>query len=149
MDVETIGIISTIIDNAFEKSNILETINWVELDSQVRKSDFALGYIIGSLMNISDQIASDRKYVKKVVEKNLKDYENSMKKIYGVEEGKKEVRKFLVNADKIRKKGGRKLSSDLTDDEIYKIRNLLIPMIPKFRQKISLEEAFEKSKKSK
>lgn len=142
MELKTRGIISAIINYAFENQKILETVKWVlESDDQVRsKEDLALGYMMGSLMNISDGIASRMNLEDKVEKRYRKKLEKKL--------GKEEALKILMEQDKKREetksKGGRRIKSELTEEEIGDIKNRLIPMIARFREKIRQEEALGK-----
>jgi len=144
LDAETRGIIFAIINNAFENQNVLETINWVlESDNQVRsKEDLALGYIVGSLINIADKVASGRK----LIDKLNKQGKEILKKSLGKEQARKMIEEQRKRVEEIKAKGGRRIKSELTDGEIYDIKNMLIPMISGFREKIRKEEALRKAR---
>jgi len=103
-------------------------------DEQVSsQEDLALGYFMGSLMNIACNIARQRKLVKKVDARYKKRMEKIIKKV----EVKKEV-----------KKRGRPLQTELNEKELESIRDMLIPMIAEFREKIRKEIALGKVPKS-
>ncbi|MHC3129180.1 MAG: hypothetical protein IBV52_03790 [Candidatus Bathyarchaeota archaeon] len=141
MDIKTRGVISAIINNVFETQNILETINWIiESDDQiVSTEDLALGYMLGSLMNISADIASD---IKKD-EKLKKWYKKELEKKFGKEEAFKMMMEQKKKNEEIKSKGGRRIDCKLTEEETEKIRTVLIPMISRFREKINQEEALK------
>ena len=137
MDTETRGLISEIINYVFEQQNVLKTINWVlEVDDQVTsQEDLALGYIIGSLMNIADSIANR----KRLIEKTEKRYKKELDKIYGKEGAVKRLEEQDTFLKERRVKGGRPIKVELTEKETEDIKNLLIPMIARFREKIRSE----------
>lgn len=142
MDVETRGMVSGIVNYAFEKQSVLETIKWVlEVDDRVMsQEDLALGYVVGSLMNIADNVASRRK----LEEKLEKRYKKGLEKIYGKEKAAKEMQELDITLEKTRAKGGRRIKSELTEEENDDIKNMLIPMIPRFREKIRKELAMRR-----
>jgi len=142
LDVETRGMVSGIVNYAFEKQSVLETIKWVlEVDDRVMsQEDLALGYVVGSLMNIADNVASRRK----LEEKLEKRYKKGLEKIYGKEKAAKEMQELDITLEKTRAKGGRRIKSELTEEENDDIKNMLIPMIPRFREKIRKELAMRR-----
>lgn len=142
MDRETRGRISEIIDYAFEKQNVLKTINWIlEADNQVgSQEDLALGYFMGSLVNNTYDVAGH----KKVNEKLEKQYKKRLEKICGKEGATKRLREDDIILEETRTKGGRRIKAELTEEEIEDIRNMLIPMIVPFREKIRKEVALRR-----
>jgi len=142
LDVETRGMISGMVDYAFEKQSVLETIKWVlEADDRViSPEDLALGYVVGSLMNIADKVASRRKLEAKLE----KQYKKRLEKIYGKEKAAIELRESDIRLEKRRAKGGRQIKSELTEEETDDIKNMLIPMIQRFREKIRKELAMRR-----
>jgi hypothetical protein len=134
--------VSGIVNYAFEKQSVLETIKWVlEVDDRVMsQEDLALGYVVGSLMNIADNVASRRK----LEEKLEKRYKKGLEKIYGKEKAAKEMQELDITLEKTRAKGGRRIKSELTEEENDDIKNMLIPMIPRFREKIRKELAMRR-----
>ena len=138
MDRETRGLISEMVNYVFEKQSCLETINWVfEADDRVRsQEDLALGYFLGSLMKTADHVAT----VKKRNEKLEKQDKKRLKKIYGKEAAKERGRRL----EEMRAKGGRPIKAELTEEEKEDIKNMLIPMIAPFREKIRKEIALNR-----
>ncbi len=136
MDIETRGLISATINYVFEKQSVLETVEWIlgADDQIISKEDLALGYFIGSLMNIADKIASRRK----LEEKSTKLYKKKLEKIFGKEKTETEVKKPY------RAKRGRRIEAELTEEETEDIKNMLIPMIVQFREKIRKEIALRR-----
>jgi hypothetical protein len=134
--------ISGMVNYAFEKQSVLGTIKWVlEADDRIiSQEDFALGYVVGSLMNIADSVASRRK----LSEKLEKRYKKSLEKIYGKEDAEVELRKSAMWLEKTKAKGGRRIKSELTEEETDDIRSMLVPMIQRFREKIRKELALKK-----
>ena len=137
MDRETRGLISEKIDYAFEKQPLLKTINWIlEADDRVvSQEDLALGYFIGSLMNIAYDIA----FHKKLNEKCDKMFKKELEKIYGKEGATKRLKEDDIILEETKAKGGRRIKAELTEEEIGDIRNMLIPMIVPFREKMRKE----------
>lgn len=142
MDIETRGLISETVDYVFEKQKVLETVDWIiEADDHVRsKEDLALGYFMGSLMNIANNAASRGKLEKKLE----KQFKKRLEKIYGKEKAARELQERDTRLEKTRAKGGRQIKSELTQEETDDIRNMLIPMIQRFREKISKELAMRR-----
>ena len=142
MDAETRGLISEMINNVFEKRNFLETINWVlEADDQVRsQEDLALGYFMGSLMNNADDFAWNKKWR----EKSKKLRKKRMEKNWGKEEATKYLKEQERAVEELTAKGGRHMKVELTEEETESIRNMLIPMITSFREKIRKEIALSR-----
>ena len=143
MDAAMRGIISEKINRAFEEQKILETVDWLlEADDQIYHSreDLALGYFIGSLMSM----AADIVRTIKLGIKRDKMYRRNLKKIYGKEGAKEVYEKHTL--ERIRAKGGRPLKIELTENEKDDIKNMLIPMIARFREKIRQEEALRKTR---
>jgi len=139
LDIETRGWISGTVNSVFEKQIVLETVNWIlETDDQVEsQEDLALGYFMGSLMNIAGNVASRRK----LEEKSEKQFKKGLEKIYGKEGATKELREYHAILEEARAKGGGQIESELTEEETEDIRNMLIPMIQRFREKIRKELA--------
>ena len=137
MDRETRGLISEKIDYAFEKQPLLKTINWIlEADDRVvSQEDLALGYFIGSLMNIAYDIA----FHKKLNEKCDKMFKKELEKIYGKEGATERLKEDDIILEETKAKGGRRIKAELTEEEIGDIRNMLIPMIVPFREKMRKE----------
>lgn len=134
MDAETRGLISEFFNDAYEKWNILEGLDWVldevreyygeiELDSR-SKELLGLGYELGSLMNRACDFASRKKLEGKIDKK--------LKKISGG---------TLVK--EMKAKGGRRIESRLTEEEKDYVRNMLILMIPRLMEKIRKELALK------
>ena len=151
MDAETIGIISEAINSTFENGDILETVRWIlESDNQVKsEEDLALGYFMGALMNVSRDILLERE----VKIKRNDSWEKSLIKKYGKEKAKIMIKEITDGIEKARKeslsKGGRPLVVKLADQDIEKIRTLLIPMITPFREKIRHEDTLKNISKQK
>jgi hypothetical protein len=143
LDFEIKGIISEIIDMVFENQNMLETVNWIlESDDSVRsKEDLALGYFIGSLMSSAVDVATDMK-LNKI---NRQAYEKRLEQIHGKEEALKRLKEIDAKIEERRAKGGTPMTVELTEEETEEIKNMLIPVIARFREKLSKEEAFKKS----
>jgi hypothetical protein len=137
LDRETRGLISEKIDYAFEKQHLLKTIDWIlEADDRVvSQEDFALGYFMGSLMNVAYDIA----FHKKLSEKCDKKFKKELEKIYGKGKSYERLRERDRIIEEARAKGGRRIKAELTEEEIGDIRNMLIPMIVPFREKIRKE----------
>jgi hypothetical protein len=142
MDDETTGTVSGIISSVFENQNILETVNWIlKSDEQVMsKEDLALGYIMGALMSSAVDVAMDMKLSKI----NRQAYEKRLEQIYGKEEALKKLQEMDGKIEERRAKGGRQIKIELTEKETEDIRNMLIPMIAPFREKVRKEEAIKK-----
>lgn len=142
MDREIRGLISEIINSVFEKQDVLKTINWIlEVDDQVMsKEDLALGYFMGSLMNIADDVASREK----LGEKLEKRYKKILKNIYGKEGATEELKERDRRLEETRAKGGRCIKGELTEEETEDIRNMLILMITPFREKIRKERVLRR-----
>ena len=142
MDREIRGLISGTIDYVFERQNVLKAINWIlEADDQVRsQEDLALGYFMGSLVNIAHDVAGHNK----VNEKLEKQYKKRLEKICGKEGATKKLKEDDTILEETRAKGGRRIKAELTEEEIEDIRNMLIPMIAPFREKIRKEVALRR-----
>ena len=138
MDLKTRGIISSIINNVFESQNVLETIKWIlETDDEVISSeDLALGYFLGSLMKIS---ANSAGIMHKIAFSN-EQYRKTLEKIYGKKEGKIKYLEYEMKMYEPSKKDSVPILIEPSKEEIDEIRNMLIPMIPRFREKIRQEE---------
>ncbi|MGD9130257.1 MAG: hypothetical protein PVH73_01625 [Candidatus Bathyarchaeota archaeon] len=138
MDIKSRGTISAIINNVFENQNVLETINWIiETDDDiVSREDLALGYFIGSLMNISNNTARDLKKWE-ILEKR---YKKSLEEIYGKEEGLEKFFEYKMGTDESNDNGVNYTKIVLCEEDIEDIRNMLRPMIAPFREKIRQEE---------
>jgi hypothetical protein len=144
---ETRGLISEIINNLYEEQSVLEMVNWVlETDARakVEAETFALGYVLGSLMNHAYGVARHEKRDKKTNESWMK---YAVKK-FGEEEATRIIEEFdrrvKEQVKELKAKGGRPINVEPTDKETDAIRNMLIPMIPQFREKISKELALRK-----
>jgi hypothetical protein len=126
LDTETRGLISGFFNAAFEQTKVLDIVDWVlRADDQIlSREDLALGYYIGSLMNMAMDAAEHKKLMSKVMSK--------------ASEG---LKKSLAES---KAKGGRPLKGRLTNEEIEEIKNMLIPMIGSFREKIRQEEALRR-----
>lgn len=138
LDIEIRGLISEVINYVFEKQDVLKTINWIlGVDDQViSEEDLALGYFMGSLMTIADNVASRKKLIEKLDKRTKKALEKGL--------GKERAAKSLEEQDRrleIRARGGRHIKTELTEEETNDIRNMLIPMIAQFREKIRKEMA--------
>lgn len=142
MDRETRDLISGIVSYVFEKQDFLKTVNWVlEADDQVRSpEDLALGYFLGSIMNITVDVVSR----KNLNEKLEKTYRKSLEKIYGKEGAVKSIEERDRKLERMRAKGGRRMETRLTDEETSNIKNMLLPMIASFREKIRKEGALRR-----
>jgi hypothetical protein len=138
LDIKSRGTISAIINNVFENQNVLETINWIiETDDDiVSREDLALGYFIGSLMNISNNTARDLKKWE-ILEKR---YKKSLEEIYGKEEGLEKFFEYKMGTDESNDNGVNYTKIVLCEEDIEDIRNMLRPMIAPFREKIRQEE---------
>lgn len=137
MDSETRGIVSQIINAVFKNQKILETVNWVfESDDRITsKEDLALGYFIGTLMTSAVDVATESKLNKK----NRQVYEKRLEQIYGKQEASKKLREMDAKIKERRAKIGTHMTIELAEEEIKDIRNMLIPMISRFREKIRKE----------
>lgn len=135
--MKTRGQISATINSAFEKQNIMKTVKWViEADDHIgSREDLALGYIIGSLKNISYHIASNKKLNEKLDKKLRK----GLRDIYGKEKSSERWREMDRIIEEERTKGGRSIEVGLTEEESEDIENMLIPLIARFREKIRKE----------
>ncbi len=144
MDFEIKGVVSEIIDMVFEHQNLLEGVNWIlESDDSVRsKEDLALGYFLGSLMTSAVDVATDMK-LNKI---NRQAYEKRLEQIYGKEDALKRLQEMDAKIEERRAKGGTRMTVELTEEETEEIRNMLIPMIARFREKICKEVAVKKVK---
>lgn len=142
MDIETRGLISEIVNYVFEKQNVLETVNWIlEADEQVRsKEDLALGYFMGSLMKFASNVVSRRK----LEEKAMKQHKKRLEKALGKEEAKRELMERDRRFEEMEAKGGRRIKAEPSDEDIEDIRNMLIPHIAPFREKIRKEVALRR-----
>ena len=142
MDIKTRGVISSIINNSFETQKVLETIKWIlETDDDVVcKEDLALGYFIGSLMNISSNTWSRLK--KEEIVENY--YKKSLEKTYGKKQGKIKYLEYKMRMEENNENEKSQVIVELPNEEVEKIRNMLIPMIPKFREKIRQENILHK-----
>jgi hypothetical protein len=142
MDTETRGLISEMIEENYEKGNVLETTNWVlqSNDTIESKKDFALGYIIGSLIQIAINTVSFKKFRIKAekIENEL------LRKSLGNERAKQIIADQLLEKEALKRKGGRTIDIRLTEEELHTIRSMLLPMIAKFQEKISIEESLGK-----
>ena len=137
------GVVTEIIEMALKHQNLWETVNWVlESDDSVRsQEDLALGYYMGSLMTSAVDVATDMK-LNKI---NRQAYEKRLEQIYGKEAASKRLQEMDTKMEERRAKGGRQIKIELTEAEIEEIRNVLIPMIARFRAKISEEATIKKS----
>ena len=139
MDVKTRGLISGTLNYAFEEQNVLDTMDWIlEADDHTRsQEDLALGYFLGALMNISCNLASRVKQ-----EETLgKLWKKELEKIHGKKEAAKRLQEQNIMLEQERAKGGRRIKTELTEEETDDIRNMLIPMIQSYREKIRKELA--------
>lgn len=142
LDWETKGMISEIINHAFEKRHFLEAINWLlEADDQVRsQEDLALGYFMGYLMETADSLAWRMKRHEKTEKLRRKRLEEN----WGKEEAAKYLKEQERAVEELRAKGGRPMKVELTEEETESIRSMLIPMIASFREKIRKEIALSR-----
>lgn len=85
MDKETRGVIEKALDYVYEEQDFLETVKWIlEVDEKVvSEEDLALGYFLGSLVQISWDLVEK--------EKQLKKYDKRLERKFG----KKEARKMI------------------------------------------------------
>ena len=141
MDVKIRGLISGTVNYAFEKQRVLDTIDWIlEADDHTRsQEDLALGYVLGALMNISCNLASRVKQE----EKQDKQYKKMLASIYGKKEAAKHLQESNIGLEQEKAKGGRSVRTEVTEEETDDIRNMLIPMIQRFREKIRKELAMK------
>ncbi len=139
LDFKARGVISETLNRALEEQSCLEVVNWIlEVDEDVSsKEDLALGYVMGSLMNITYNVASRMKLEEESDPKYLKELE----KFLGKEQASKVLRSDAMRFEKAKAKGGEQVTGELTEEETDEIRNMLIPMIPRFREKIRKELA--------
>ena len=97
-------------------------------------------------MQIASNTASTLKQNESIVEtirKYHKQYEKRLQEIYGKEEGKLEFLKFKLKMEQPKKSGSQTMIEP-SPEEIEEIRNMLIPLIPRFREKIRLERIGKK-----
>lgn len=139
LDITTRGMISKITRNIFENQNVLETINWiVEIDDEIGSiEDLALGYFIGSLMNISNNTAIDlkrRDFFDKM-------YKKSLEESFGKEEGRKKYLEYKLKQEEAKDSGAKYTEIALNEEDTEEIRQMLIPMVTRFREKIRQEMA--------
>jgi hypothetical protein len=139
LDFKIKGLVSETLNHALEEQSCLEVINWIlEVDEEVSsKEDLALGYVMGSLMNIAYNVAGRMKLEEKLDPK----YRRELEKFLGKEEAAKVLRSDAVRLEKGKAKGGEQVTGELTEEETDEIRNMLVPMIPRFREKIHKELA--------
>jgi hypothetical protein len=139
LDFKTRGLISETFNRALEEQSCLEVINWIlEADDDVSsKEDLALGYVMGSLMNIAYHVASRMKLEEKLDPKYRKELETFL----GKEEAAKILHEDAMRLEKAKAEGGKQVTGELTEEETDDIRNMLIPMIQRFREKIRKELA--------
>lgn len=130
LDAETRGLISKMIKDAYEKQDCSKTVNWLlEEDNEWKnQEDLVLGYVMGSLMNITQYFALQ----KETWEKAIRNSERRMKKRLGSEAATKMM-------EQTKTKKVRAIKVELTDEDLDYIRSELIPMIPRFRKKIRNE----------
>lgn len=142
MDITTRGIISATIEYVFENQNVLDTIEWMFRidDDVISREDLALGYFMGSLMNISNELAID------VIRWNIIDkmdkefYINA----FGKEEGLKKYIENKMRREESKESGTNYTKIQLSEEDTEAIRNMLIPMITRFREKIRQEKVLER-----
>jgi hypothetical protein len=117
LDRGTRGFISETIHWNFEHSKVLETVDWVlKADDQIlSREDFALGYYMGSLMSMAVITMGNKKFDKK-----------------------------LIASLDSKAKRPRPIHVEVTSQEKEEIKDMLIPMIARFREKIRQEEALKK-----
>jgi hypothetical protein len=92
---------------------------------------------MGSLMNIAYHVASRMKLEEKLDPK----YRKGLETFLGKEQAAKILHEDAMRLEKAKAKGGERVTSELTEEETDDIRNMLIPMIPRFREKIRKELA--------
>lgn len=122
MDRETRGMISETLHWNYERSKVLETVDWaLKADDQIlNQEDFVLGYYIGSLMSMSVEIVARRNLFDKLPDLLKKE------------------------SAEVKPKRGRPRSIAATRKEKEEIKDMLIPMIARFREKIRQEETLKK-----
>ena len=129
LDRETRGKISELLHKIYEKQNIVDTCFWaMEADEKIiSKEDFALGYILGALANISNGMILDRKLRDKI----RRDFTKPI--------GKEATEKLKPEAIK-------PLRIDTTALQYNEVKNMLIPMIAQYRTKIGYELGLKSAK---
>jgi hypothetical protein len=139
LDFKARGLISETLNRALEEQSCLEVINWIlEVDEDVSsKEDLALGYVMGSLMNIAYNVAGRMK----LEEKSDPKYRKELEKFLGKEQAAKVLHVDAMRLEKAKTKGSEQVTSEPTKEETDEIRNMLILMIPRFREKIRKELA--------
>ncbi|MFC1488176.1 hypothetical protein ACFLRN_10880 [Thermoproteota archaeon] len=143
MDLTTRGIISSIINNNYESQKVLKTIKWIlEIDDEVYcKEDLALGYFMGTLVQISSNSTSMMKRNALIDEQ----YRKSLEKIYGGKEGKIQYLEYKMKTEELAKKENvLTIIIEASEEEIEEIRKMLIPMISGFKEKIRQEVELER-----
>jgi hypothetical protein len=127
LDTETRGIIEHQINTVYQNQNTLEGLDWIlEIDKDLESFyDFALGYVLGSLMQIVVNHAVTLKEAKKTkvlfekLEKERKENPN---------------RKF------------RRVIAELSEEETEEIRDIIKRWVIPFREKLNREIDIRKAK---
>lgn len=120
LDVEIRGVIENQINSVYQKQNMLEGLDWIlEVDSELTElNDFALGYFLGSLMQIAVNQAE--------TSKNSKKFAVRFEKLK--EEWKKNPKKKM-----------RIVNTKLTEEETDEIRDIMKRWVIPFREKLNNE----------
>lgn len=135
MDTFCRGVVSELIEHVFETQKILKTIDWiVQSDYEtISKEDLALGYFMGSLMNISANVVLTLT-LQRILDEG---YRQKLRQIYGEKEGEHEFVKYKMRIETSKAKNHS--SIDLNDVDKEQLRAMLIPMITLFREKVRQE----------
>lgn len=120
LDTEIIGTIENQINSVYQEQNMLEGLEWIlEIDRELTSlNDFALGYYLGSLMQIACNTAETLKNAKRF-----------------------EVRfeKFKIELKKNPNKRMRRVTVKLTEEETEEIRDIIKRWVNPFREKLNKE----------
>ncbi len=144
---ETKGLISEGISSTYEKQNILEKVNWAlenDARAKIEAESSTPGYVLGSLMSSGCDTARHEKQNRKQRESWVRGTLRRHGKKQGIQMIERIDRSTEEVAKEMKAEGGRPLKVELTDKETDEIRDMLIPMIPLLREKISKELALRK-----
>jgi hypothetical protein len=120
LDIEVRGAIEHTINFVYQKQNMLEGLDWIlEVETELTNlNDFALGYFLGSLMQIAINQAETLKDSKKFAVR---------------------FEKFKKEQEKNPKKRMRRVTWKLTEEETDEIRDIIKRWVIPFRQKLNTE----------
>jgi len=120
VDIETRGAIENQINSVYQEQNMLEGLDWIlEIDRELTSlNDFALGYFLGSLMEIVCNKAETLKDAKKF---------------------KVRYEKFKKELEKNPNKRMRRVTTKLTKEETEEIRDIIKRWVNPFREKLNRE----------